>query len=46
MRDVDVDESSGDEMQRQGQAPRCGMECDWDKGTANVMEAALVGPGL
>ena len=44
MRDVDVDESSGDETQ--GQAPRCGMECDQDKGTANVMEAALVGLGL
>ena len=39
-----MDKSSGDETQ--GQAPRCGMERNQDKGTANVMEAALVGPGL
>ena len=44
MQDVDVDESSSDETQ--GQAPRCGMERDRDKGAADVMEAALVGPGL
>ena len=44
MRDVDVDESSGDETQ--GQAPRCSMERDRDKGAADVMETALVSPGL
>ena len=44
MWDVDVDESSGDEIQ--GQALRCSMERNWDKGAADVMQAALVGPGL
>ena len=43
---MDMEESSGDEMQLQGQALRCSMECDWDKGAADVMEAALVGLGL
>ena len=44
--DVDMDESSSDKTQPQGQALRYGMECDRDKGAADVMEAALVGPGL
>ena len=46
VRDVDMDKSSGDETQPQGQAPRYSMECDQDKGAADVMEAALVGPEL
>ena len=38
------EESSSDEIQ--GQAPRCNMEHDQDKGTANMIEEVLVGPGL